>query len=168
MGASLPGTLTASWLACPFPRPQVSGRSWAGSHFADGAVRNLPSVTQVEGTACKDEVICECFPLFAVPSGTYFQTCRDSPPPRLRGMAGAGKWTVELASRSESACRMRGNERSLRENAWLFTVFIRREHRTLYCGNIEITTAWGAFPVKYLLGRTGMPHGTERVAGTSA
>ena len=33
--------------------------------------------------------------------------------------------------------------------------FICVERRIFYCENIEKTTAWGAFLVKYLLGRTG-------------
>lgn len=63
---------------------------------------------------------------------------------------------------------MKGNQRSLWENVWLFTVFICVEHGIFYCENIEITTAWGAFSVKYLLGRMGnMSNDKKKIVGIS-
>lgn len=49
----------------------------------------------------------------------------------------------------------------------LFTVFIRTELRIFYCENIEITAAWGAFAVKYLLGRTGNVSNDKEMVGAS-
>lgn len=91
---------------------------------------------------------------------TCLQILRDSLLFRPHGITGSrevGPGAQALLSTASALCTgiMERNQRSLRENVWLFTVFIRREHRIFYCKNIEITAAWGAFAVKYLLGRTG-------------